>query len=316
MRKFDLNLTRLLVALADSGSVSKAARALEMSQPGVSTALAKARRQLGDELFVPTAGGMLPTERAKHVIRTARSILDMERHGILEPPGFNAATWRGIVRLAMQDVAEAVFLPRLIGRLRLAAPEIRFHCVDVIGNALHASLADGTVNLAVGYYPNLDTQSIPRQRLYLHTYACIVRKDHPVLKTGLDLRAYKQLGHVLVTSATASAGAMRKTLASRGIERRAVVELPHVMAIPAVVEATDLIATVPLAVAESLSREGQLKVLPAPFPPTYIEVQQYWHRTSHHDPRTIWLRRQIAELFNDQSDRWRQLELSLYGKRR
>jgi DNA-binding transcriptional LysR family regulator len=73
---------------------------------------------------------------------------------------------------------------------------------------------------------------------------------------------------------------------------------------------------VPLSVAERFARQGTIAVLPVPFDPTWFLVQQYWHRVFHRDPRLAWLRRQVAALFNDQSDRWRRLEASLYGQRR
>jgi len=312
---FDLNLVRLLVALADAGSVSRAARRLGVTQPGLSTALARARRQLGDELFVRTPQGMQPTARARRAIEAARSVLETVREGILEQPGFDPASWRGQIQLAMQDVSESVFLPSLLGQLQRASPGATVRCVDLAGDELQAALAAGAVDLAIGYFPELDVQPLTRQRLYLHTYACIVRRGHPVLATGLDLAAYRELGHVVVTTMAATVGAFRHSLAARRIERKVAVELPHVLSIPAVVADTDLVATVPLAVAESFARDGRVVVLPVPFAPTRFEVRQYWHRAFHRDPRITWLRRQVAALFNDQSDRWRALEESLYGRR-
>ena len=312
---FDLNLLRLLVALADAGSVSRAARRLGVTQPGLSTALARARRQLGDELFVRTPAGMQPTARARRAIEAARSVLETVREGILEQPDFDPRQWRGQFRLAMQDVSESVFLPPLLGQLQRAAPGANVRCVDLGGDELQAALASGAVDLAIGYFPDLDVHQLTRQRLYLHTYACIVRAGHPVLAHGLDLEAYRTLGHVVVTTVAAAVGAFRRSLAARRIERKVAVELPHVLSIPAVVADTDLVATVPLAVAEAFARDGRIVILPVPFPPARFEVRQYWHRTFHRDPRNAWLRRQVAALFNDQSDRWRALEESLYGRR-
>ncbi len=314
-RDFDLNLVRLLVAIAEAGTVSAAARRLGMTQPGLSTALARARRQLGDELFLHAGGAMRPTARARRAIDAGRAVLDLVQHGILEQQDFDPARWQGDVRIAMQDVSEAFFLPRLLAQLGRAAPGVTVRSIDATGAALQAALAGGEVDLAIGYFPDLDLRPYARQRLYLHTYACIVREGHPVVAAGLDLAAYRSLGHVLISSAVAQLGALRRALAARRVERRVVVEVPHVLAIPPIVEATDLVATVPLAVAEHFARDGRLVVLPVPFAPTRFEVLQCWHRAFQRDPRNAWLRRQVAGLFNDQSDRWRALEESLYGRR-
>ena len=56
--RFDLNLMRLLVALYEEKSVTRAARRLGISQPSVSNGLRKLRAQLGDHLFVRSDGEM------------------------------------------------------------------------------------------------------------------------------------------------------------------------------------------------------------------------------------------------------------------
>jgi len=53
---FDLNLLRVLSVIAETGSVSRAAEKLGMSQPGLSSALARLRERLQDPLFVRTHG--------------------------------------------------------------------------------------------------------------------------------------------------------------------------------------------------------------------------------------------------------------------
>ena len=314
MSEFDLNLMRLLVALAQTRNVTRAARAVDMSQSGFSTALAKARRQLGDELFVHTPEGMAPTARAQRVVDVARVVLESVRHGVLELAQFDPRASQGELRLVAQEVAEAVFLPQLLTQLQAAAPGMTVSCADIEDRDLQSAMAAGEVDLVLGYYPDLDVQPIARQRLYLHTYACIVRRDHPVLATGLGMREYQSLGHAVVMSAAASIGTFGRHLERRRIRRRIVVRTRHLLSLPALVESTDLVATVPLAVAERFARLETIKIVPTPFEPPYIPAQQYWHRVFHRDPRIVWLRRQVAALFNDHSDRWRRLETALYGK--
>jgi hypothetical protein len=36
-----------------------------------------------------------------------------------------------------------------------------------------------------------------------------------------------------------------------------------------------------------------------------FDVKQHWHRKFHNDARSRWLRRQVAELFNDTTDEWK-----------
>ena len=76
---------------------------------------------------------------------------------------------------------------------------------------------------------------------------------------------------------------------------------------------TDLMATVPLATGARFVQLGMVELLRLPFTPPSFAVQQHWHPLVRHDARSQWLRRQVAMLFNVESDEWRGLQTSLYG---
>src|SRR5437868_6743764 len=60
----DLNLLLVFDAMMDERNTTRAGRRIGLSQPAVSHALSRLRDTIGDELFVRTAEGMLPTVRA------------------------------------------------------------------------------------------------------------------------------------------------------------------------------------------------------------------------------------------------------------
>ena len=79
-RKLDLNLLVTLDALLAEGNVTRAARRLGLSQPAVSTQLARLRDLLGDPLLVPARRGMVPTSRA---LELRQPLLDaLDGHGV------------------------------------------------------------------------------------------------------------------------------------------------------------------------------------------------------------------------------------------
>ena len=61
LKDVDLNLLVVFNELHKHGRVSAAAESLGISQPGVSNALSRLRKLLGDELFLRTSRGMVPT---------------------------------------------------------------------------------------------------------------------------------------------------------------------------------------------------------------------------------------------------------------
>src|SRR5258706_1064134 len=66
---------RVLVAVADHGSVTKAAATLGLSQPSLSSQLRRIEKELGAPLFDRSHEGMVPTELGRSVLAKARSVL-------------------------------------------------------------------------------------------------------------------------------------------------------------------------------------------------------------------------------------------------
>jgi DNA-binding transcriptional LysR family regulator len=311
---FDLNLLRVLVALDRTHSVSRAAETLDMSQSGFSTALARLRTRFGDALFVRTPSGMEPTPRARQMIETARTVLGQVQDGIISPPVFDPALANTEFRLAMADVAEIVFMPRLLSHLQKHAPNARVKCGPLAPDELVVALESGSIDLALGYFPDLGAQAFFHQRLYTHTYACMMRRGHPLGASRLTEKSYASAGHAVVSSPARSNSLFEQFLSSRDIERRVVLSTPHHLSLPAIVSRSDLIATVPLAAGAQFAELGTIELVRLPFKPPNFAVQQHWHRLYHHDPRNLWLRAQVASLFNDATDEWIEIESRLYGK--
>src|SRR5258707_13103406 len=61
---FDLNLLRVFDAMMAERNVTRAAQRVFLSQPAVSHALARLRKEIGDPLFVRAGREMIPTARA------------------------------------------------------------------------------------------------------------------------------------------------------------------------------------------------------------------------------------------------------------
>jgi DNA-binding transcriptional LysR family regulator len=90
---------------------------------------------------------------------------------------------------------------------------------------------------------------------------------------------------------------LQNALKRQGIDRRVQLELPGFLGLAAIVSSTDLVATVPRTIGETLAGMGSIRVFPCPVRiPTFM-VKQYWHARYHHDPGLRWLRGLCAQLF-------------------
>ena len=82
----DLNLLVVFDAIYSAGSVSRAAKALGMSQPAVSNALSRLREAIGDPLFTRLPRGIEATARARQLIGPVRQALLLVRSQLAESP--------------------------------------------------------------------------------------------------------------------------------------------------------------------------------------------------------------------------------------
>jgi DNA-binding transcriptional LysR family regulator len=73
--ELELRHLRVVVALADAGSVSRAAAALGVSQPSLTAQLQRIERAVGGRLFERTSVGIEPTALGSYVISSARAVL-------------------------------------------------------------------------------------------------------------------------------------------------------------------------------------------------------------------------------------------------
>jgi DNA-binding transcriptional LysR family regulator len=305
MPELDLNLIPYLVAMEDTRNVSRAAERLGVSQPRVSTALGRLREYFGDPLFVRTSRGMEPTPRALSLIPAAREALGRIEKGMLESQDFDPATSTHTFSLALSDVGEIVFLPRLLQLFAERAPHANLRSVSMPPAHVERGLESGDVDLAVGYFPDLSGNNFFQQRLFSHRFICLLRSGHPLARAPLTVQQFVDSGHAVVRAEGRSQEVLEKFLEKKRIRRRAVLETPHFMSLPFILARTDLIATVPHAIGFAyVAEHASITIVEPPLPLPRFDLRQHWHRKFHNDPRGTWLRSVVSELFNDAMDEW------------
>jgi DNA-binding transcriptional LysR family regulator len=89
---------------------------------------------------------------------------------------------------------------------------------------------------------------------------------------------------------------LQDSLRRHGIERRILLELPGFLGLASILSTTDLVATVPRTIGETVAKTGAIRVVPCPVKVPAFPVSQYWHARYHHDPGGRWLRSTCATL--------------------
>jgi hypothetical protein len=110
------------------------------------------------------------------------------------------------------------------------------------------------------------------------------------------LRQYRAEGHVAIAAGT-GALLLDQALARERIERDIVLELPGFLGLGAVIQTTDLVATLPRHIGETLAHANDLHMHKCPVPVEGFAVRQHWHARYHYEAGNRWLRGVVALLF-------------------
>ncbi|MFH8564686.1 LysR family transcriptional regulator [Streptomyces sp. NPDC017988] len=138
---------RALCAIADTGSLHKAARQLGMSQPSLTTQLRRIEHALGGQLFARERTGCRPTPLGRVVLSRARPLVTEMRSLVAETRAAAARATEG-PRLRIGSTASRA-IPGWLRRLRVRLPgtEISLQ-MDVSANALLRMVAAAQLDVA------------------------------------------------------------------------------------------------------------------------------------------------------------------------
>lgn len=297
LSNISLSAMKIFVAIYETRGVGPAARCLGMSQPGVSTALARLRRMLNNELFVSAGGGMQPTQRAKDIFPSIKSVVSCIEKDILSTQMFDPATDQREFRIALTDVGEAIYAPLALNALTKIAPAVSLRSVSVPASELQEAMTEGEVDLAAGYFPDILSSGFIRKRVGLHSFACIAGRNHELRLQPMTLERYLTARHVVVEAQGRSQEVFEQFLARHRLQRPIGLRTPHFMSLPMIVSQTNLIATVPQALADFFSSSPEVIQLRLPFAPPTFQANLYWSKRVHQDAGNTWLRTRLAEAF-------------------
>jgi len=292
----DLNLLRVFDAVLRRRSVTGAGEERGLTQAGLSNALARLRKLLGDPLFLRTPSGMDPTPYAKSIAEPVRQALGLIEATLTGHAAFDPATTERTFRFHMSDIGEMVFLPPLLERIHRAAPGVRVETRAMTQEEIEGALALGELDFAIGFLPGLQppVQSLP---LFRDHYVCMMRADHPRIGATFSHRRFLEASHALVASIGAGHRVVEETLLAHGLNRRIALRVPHFMVVPMILERTDLVVTVPSRVARVFGRMGRFKTLKPPVAIPPADVRVHWHERYDQDPGNRWLREVLLELY-------------------
>lgn len=138
IQNLDWSLIQAFLAVAETGSLSGAAKALRASQPTLGRQIKTLEQQLSAELFQRQPRGLSLTETGADLVAPAKAMREAMRQIALTAAG-QQQSLQGTVRITASHAMSVFHLPKIIADIREAEPEIEIELVpsDSTSNLLY-----------------------------------------------------------------------------------------------------------------------------------------------------------------------------------
>ena len=293
MQHVDLNLLVTLDVLLKEGSVTRAAKRLQLSPSAMSRALARLRKATGDPLLARAGRGLVPTPRALE-LRERVGLLVRDGESVLAPA--EKLDLKGLVRTFTLRTGEGFvenFGADLVARLAREAPGLRLRFQPKLDRDSTA-LRDGTVDLETGVVGKITSPEVRTQALFRDRFVGVVRRKHPLARTRITPARYAAGRHVVDSQHAVGEGPIDRALKSLHLAREITTIVSGFSTALALARGSDLIASVPERHTGNL-REGMFS-FPLPVAVAPITVSLLWHPRLDADQAHRWLRACVREV--------------------
>lgn len=191
-----LHLLETLIAVAETGSLSRAAEELHLTQPAVTRQIKGLEQELGAVLLTRTSHGVELTPAGRAVLPQARQALaavEACRRAAAEAAEGGA----GHLRVAAGHMVMQFLLPPVLAEFRAAHPDVQVE--------LHTGHYQECLDYLLGYQADLALISTPPTMsgvkaapLLLDPVAAVTAPAHPLVQGG-EIRMADLAGQVVLT---------------------------------------------------------------------------------------------------------------------
>jgi DNA-binding transcriptional LysR family regulator len=189
----DLSQVRYFHAVARHGSFSAAAKALGMTQPGLTKAVRRLEASLDCTLFVRLPRGVVLTQQGQALLRHA-SLLDVQLQDARKEVRALAGGAVGELRIGAGPSWLSRALPQIVAELTGEYPGLSFQVVGGFNGGLMEALSGGELDLVVSALPDHSPAGLQAIPLTTDTISVVARRSHP-LRTRRRLQPSSTLAY-------------------------------------------------------------------------------------------------------------------------
>ena len=169
---------RGFVTVASTGSFTRAADVLHLSQPALTTRIRQLEDALELRLFNRNTRSLELTEAGKELLPIFRRVVgDLE--GAVNNARQHSTKSNAIVRLACLPSCAATLLPDLISKFQAKRPEATFVVQDAVNSQIRTQVREGQVDFGICVYEG-EEPDLVFEELFEDDLAVIYRPGHPL----------------------------------------------------------------------------------------------------------------------------------------
>ncbi|GAA0782993.1 MULTISPECIES: LysR family transcriptional regulator [Pseudomonadati] len=284
----------LLVTIFDAGSLSQAARLLDVNQSTLSYWLESLRTQFNDPLFIRSGQGVIPTERAELLVPQAREIL-VSLSEFSQVAQYHPENDTSQLIIAANALERDLIVKPLLKRIRELAPHLRL-TIKTTGSSfeLVKDLTDGNVELALLPTGILDGDNIVQKGLMPIEFS--VFYDATMTSEPVDIDDFCVRPHGVVSLGPDPSSTIDVALRKLGKKRKISIDAPDFDTLATLMKGTDVIASLPNLL--KLSAFKQFSIAPLPWYSSKNRIALFWHVKKTNSVRLRFWRQEIESIAN------------------
>lgn len=288
----DLNLLVALDALLKDRNVTRAGERVGLSQPAMSSALARLRRLFQDELLVREGREYQLSSLARELTGPLQQILHLIDETIEKRPAFDPMKDERVFTIRASDHMAFLVLQPLFRRLAAEAPGVTLQVRPLLAAA--EMLANPDADLVISFENMIP--DLPSEVLFKDRWVCALWSGNAAVGDCLSLEQYLSLPHLAYGRAIDHLSGLADQAASAlHPERRVSVTLETFFLLPFLLRGTNMVAFVHERLGRRLASLSDIRLVEPPFDVPIMAEAMFWHSRSTSDPAHAWLRAQIAQ---------------------
>ncbi|HCS66826.1 MAG TPA: LysR family transcriptional regulator [Oribacterium sp.] len=224
----DLKQIENILAIANDGSISRAADRLFLTQSALNQQLLKLEKELGMPLFERRSHSMIPTEAGQIYLEGAREILQIKENTYKKLNDLHQEG-HGTISIAYSPERGAEMFSEVFPVFHLLYPDIRFHAKELRNKRTEQALLNKDVDLACMTYTegqqNIHFSYIAnvKEEIVLgvpasHPLAYLAGENSAERLPEIDLRRFRDTDFVLAAPETKSSDIEKEIFRTAGFQ--------------------------------------------------------------------------------------------------